>query len=342
MMESVAAPRIVDIDLPPDVFAVVMATGIIAVSAADHRYSRIAAILGWAASATFAVLTLGLGARILARFRRVAAQARDPDVALRMFTFVAAAAVLGVHWRNHPAAVWLFGALALLGTGVLAPLAVTDLRSRSGTDLRDHAHGAWLLPSVAASGLATTAADIAMMDHETTPVIVGMAFWAGAILVYLGVAWLLTWRGLSKPFGPESVTPDSWILMGALAIATLAGDHLLAAARAVPAMAPAAGPIHDATLVGWIVASLWIPPLIYAELWRVDQRAGSLHFEGVWWSAVFPLGMYSAASAATATQGGLPELSTISLVFFWVAATVWLTVAVGLTHFALVHRAASR
>jgi len=82
----------------------------------------------------------------------------------------------------------------------------------------------------------------------------------------------------------------------------------------------------------WVIASLWIPVLLYAEMWRVDSRAGSLHFAGVWWSAVFPLGMYAAASAETASVQNRPPLVTISLVLFWVALTVWLLVAVGLAH----------
>ena len=44
---------------------------------------------------------------------------------------------------------------------------------------------------------------------------------------------------------------------------------------------------------------------------------------------VFPLGMYSAATYAMAREIGVAALRTVSLVFFWVAFVVWLTVAVG-------------
>jgi tellurite resistance protein TehA-like permease len=70
-------------------------------------------------------------------------------------------------------------------------------------------------------------------------------------------------------------------------------------------------------------------------MWRVDSRAGSLHFAGVWWSAVFPLGMYAAATAETASVLKHSALITISLVLFWIAFTVWLLVAVGLAHRAI-------
>lgn len=312
-----------------------MATGIVAAAADDHEYYLVEAVLGIAASVAFVVLTLGLGMRILARTDVIAAQAKDPDVALRMFTFVAAAAVLGVHWYEHRIAVWLLGGLALLGWVVLVPLGLRDVRSRPRADLRDHAHGAWLLPSVATAGLAITAADIAVIDHVAAPVIVGALLWVAAIAIYGAVTWLVAWRSLAAPFRPEAVTPDSWILMGALAIATLAGDHLLFAVSRFSSLSWMASWVRPMTLSVWILASLWIPVLLYAEVWRVDQRAGSLHFEGVWWSAVFPLGMYSTATAATAFQMQLHALRTISLVFFWVATTVWVLVAVGLTHYAL-------
>jgi hypothetical protein len=35
---------------------------------------------------------------------------------------------------------------------------------------------------------------------------------------YVVVTWLIMWRALAGPFVPEKVTPDSWILMGALAV----------------------------------------------------------------------------------------------------------------------------
>ena len=38
-----------------------------------------------------------------------------------------------------------------------------------------------------------------------------------------------------RPLVPDEVTPDSWILMGALAITALAGDHILAAVHTLNA-----------------------------------------------------------------------------------------------------------
>ena len=91
---------------------------------------------------------------------------------------------------------------------------------------------------------------------------------------------------MPEPTAPELRQPDVWILMGGAAIATLAGDHIHEAG--VEAIRPV-------TVVTWVVASLWIPVLVAVS---VRLRAGN------WWAAVFPLGMYSSATFATAVETG--------------------------------------
>ena len=56
--------------------------------------------------------------------------------------------------------------------------------------------------------------------------------------------------------------------MGGLAIATLAGDT-------IHGLAPAwlGGPVLAVTVVTWVVATLWIPPLIYFGLHRISRAA---------------------------------------------------------------------
>lgn len=329
-----AARRIPGIDLPPDAFAIVMATGILSVAAGDHQYRYLHAALAGIATVLFVGLAAIVGLRIVLRPRVLAAQAHDPDVALRMFTFVAAATVLGVVWSGFPTLVSALALLASIGWGVLAPLAVRDVRSRPRDVLRDHAHGAWLLSSVGTAGLATTAADLGMLHGAPVLTVVGVVLWLVGLGLYLAVTCLIVRRALGTPLRPEEMTPDAWILMGAMAIGALTGNHLLSAADRF-AMGWLSAWARPLTLAVWIVATAWIPFLLYAEMWRVDQRAGSLRFAGVWWSAVFPLGMYASATSAIGDSFVLPELHTVSLVFFWIGMTAWTLVAVGQLHFGL-------
>ncbi len=314
---------------PPDAFAVVMATGIVAVAGYDHGYWRIGIALSVLAVVAFGVLAVSLLRLVITRSAQIRARVRDPDVTLRMFAFVAACAVLGVRFNDHPAVVCLFGGLALAAWLGLVPLALVAAGSRLGAELREQARGAWLLPSVATAGLTITAADLAISLRRPALLTIATVAWILGMVLYLAVTGLIAWRVRTNPLRPGEVTPDSWILMGALAITALAGDHILTAARTLraPAGLPNwAGPV---TQGAWVLASLWIPVLLYAQLWRVDQVAGSLRYRSAWWAAVFPLGMYSTTCAATATELHLRSLRTVSLVFFWIACTVWALVAAG-------------
>lgn len=149
--------------------------------------------------------------------------------------------------------------------------------------------------------------------------------WALALCLYGLMTALILWRAVHDPAVPEGFEPDNWILMGGLAIATLAGDHIHHAL--IPG--PFADAVRTVTIVTWVIATLWIPPLVYLGLRRITQRAGALRFEGVWWAAVFPLGMYSVATFTTAREIGWHALTTVSSVFFWIAFPAWAIVAFG-------------
>lgn len=320
------------VDLPPDVFAVVMATGIVAIAARDHAYRWIDLALVVIATTTFVLLGVGLAVKVITEPGSAVGQVTDPDVALRLFTSVAACAVLAARFAAHPTVVWGCGAAGAAAWLVLTPLAVSDVRSRPRTDLRDHAHGAWLLPSVATAGLAITSADLSTITGAAGLVISAAVLWVLALLVYLAVTSLIAWRAVAAPFVPEEVTPDAWILMGALAISTLAGGRVLAAAAQMGSLGRLEAVARPLTLLLWVSASLWIPFLAYAEVWSVERTVGSLRFAGVWWSGVFPLGMYSVATETTAQAFHLQRLQTVSLVFFWIAVGAWLLVAAGWVH----------
>lgn len=316
----------------PDVFALVMATGIVAIAARSHGYGYIAQGLAAVALATFLVLGIGFLIRAATDVPRVVRLTRNPDVALRMFTFVAACAVLGEYLRPRPIAASVATGLAMAGWVVLVPLAVADVSRRRVEQLRDQAHGAWLLPSVATSGLGGAAAQRAVTGDAPVLLVLAAVALGLAVVIYLAVASLILWRAFAAPLVPDEIPPDSWILMGALAICSLSGTQTLAALRALAEPPPIVRAGEILTVVTWIGATLWIPVLLYAQVWRSDHMVGTLHYEGVWWSAVFPIGMYSAATSAVGRELGVPQLATVSLVFFWIAFTIWLLVATGLVH----------
>lgn len=274
----------------PDAFAAVMATGIVSIAAADHGYRGISSVLVMLAAVALAVLLVVAIVKLRPDFD-------DLDVPLMLFTFVAACAVVGT--RLQCAALGVAGALAWVA---VAALAVRLLWRDRWVGLRARARGGWELASVATSGLAIVAADIGWIGLAVALLIL-------ALCVYGLMTGLVLWRACHDRVAPELKQPDIWILMGGAAIATLAGDHIHKAGLAA---------IRPVTIVTWIVASVWIPLLV---VWSARLR------EGNWWAAVFPLGMYSSATYATAVETGWRALTTVSLVFFWIAFAAWLVTA---------------
>ncbi len=271
----------------PDAFAAVMATGIVSIAAQDHGFARISDVLAVVAVALLAGLVIVAAVRLRPDFGEL-------DVPIQMLTFAAACAVVGtrMNW-------WPLGILAVLGWLLVMPLVVRNMWRWRWACLRDGARGGGELVSVATSGLAIVAADL---GHPG----VAIVLLALAICLYCAMTGLVLWRAVHEPTAPELYQPDAWILMGGAAIATLAGDHIHRAG---------VEQIRPVTVVTWVVASAWIPLLVAAS---PRLRNGN------WWAAVFPLGMYSSATFATAVETGWHPLMTISLAFFWIALAAWL------------------
>jgi tellurite resistance protein TehA-like permease len=285
----------------PDTFAAVMATGIVSIAAVDHGFGAISDVLIVLAAVALPVLIVAAATA----WRRESWNLTDLDVSLRLCTYIAACAVVGARLADHRIVLWALAGMALQGWLSLAPVVARCMWRDRGTGLRDRAHGGWELASVATSGLAIVMADVEI-------VFLAVLFWAIAIAVYLVMTGLIVWRAIHDSSAGELVQPDIWILMGGAAIATLAGDHIYEAGL---------HSVRPVTVVTWIVATAWIPPLSYVTLQRFRRRRELP--PGLWWAAVFPLGMYSAATYATAVETGWRWLTTVSLVFFWIAFAAW-------------------
>jgi Voltage-dependent anion channel len=279
--------------MKPDAFAAVMATGIVSIAALDHGYGVISDVLIVVAAVELPVLVVAAAIA----WRRETWTLTNLDAVLGLCTYVAACAVVGARLAEHRIVLWVLAGMALQGWLSLAPVIVRRMwRDRAG--LRDRAHGGWELASVATSGLAILSADLRI-------VFLAVLFLAIAIGVYSLMTGLIAWRAVRDPSAPDLRQPDIWILMGGAAIATLAGDHIHKAGLES---------VRSLTVVTWIVATVWIPLLVYVALrCRI----------GISWPAVFPLGMYSSATYATAVEAGWRWLTIVSMAFFWIAFAAW-------------------
>lgn len=307
----------------PDVFAIVMATGIVAVAAKRHGHPLFGAITGWVATVFFVALIGAAAVKISTRRHVVRAELEDPGSVFGMFTFVAAACVLSVVWEDRDLLVALLGLAAVAAWVVFLLIGVRAVVRTPGRIFRERARGGWLLVSVATSGLVIVVARAAVDHRRPGLITVASVLWILGVMAYLIIAALVVWRVTTVQHPAEVATPDGWILMGALAIATLAAATIHDATGTLPELVGRQGLAGGVDLATWVAASAWIPVLAAIHLWVVVRDSRRLEFANPWWSAVFPVGMYCSASAAVGSQMDLPVIGTISAVAFWGACVAW-------------------
>jgi tellurite resistance protein TehA-like permease len=131
----------------------------------------------------------------------------------------------------------------------------------------------------------------------------------------------------------EDLTPTYWIDMGALAITTLAGSHLLQAADEWRLLEEIAPFLKGFTLFFWAMGTWWIPLLVSIGIWRHVFKRVPLVYGSEYWSLVFPLGMYSAATFDLIQATGMTFLGVIPSLFVYLALAAW-----GLTFAGMVRR----
>lgn len=286
--------------MKPEAFAAVMATGIVSISAAQHGYGVISWPLAVLAALGLPVL-MYLAARCWRSF-----DLQNIDTVVGLFTYVAACAVVAARFAEYRPVMWILGPMGLAGWLALVPMLLVRMRRLGPIGLRDRARGTWELASVGTSGLSLGFVAEGMMFW-------GIVFWGIALCLYGVMTLLIAWRALDDSGVRRNVPPDHWILMGGLAIATLAGEHIYVAQPP----GPLADVVRVLTIATFVVATVQIPPLAITS-WR----------QMLDWPAVFPLGMYSVAACGLAPETGWEGLSVVSQVFFWIAFVAWLLVTV--------------
>jgi tellurite resistance protein TehA-like permease len=120
--------------------------------------------------------------------------------------------------------------------------------------------------------------------------------------------------------------------MGAVAISTLAGTMLLAAAPRSPLLSELTPFIKGVTLLFWSTATWWIPMLVILGVWRHIYRRFPLRYDPLFWGAVFPLGMYTACTVRLTQVIQTDFLLFLPRAFVYIALTAWAATFIGLMH----------
>jgi tellurite resistance protein TehA-like permease len=323
-------------DLRPDSYALVMATGIIAIAASRAGMAPVSWVLFQIARLAYAVLwCLTLARLLLYRPRLI----QDLTVHARgagFLTVVAATCVVGSLYVLLSADRYTASVLWVLGTVLWVILLYAFFAAVTARDpkpnLEDGLDGTWLLPVVATQSLSLLATLVAPAwgSRQSPVLMLALTLYLLGCMFYIPVIVLIGYRLLFRPVTPAALTPSYWITMGALAISTLAGTSLVAAAAHSAVLQDALPGLKILTLALWTGGTWWIPLLIILTVWRHTGGRTPLTYSPEYWSMVFPLGMYAACTFEIATLTGEPALRAVASDFLDVALAAWVWAFTGL------------
>lgn len=334
--------------LHPAYFALVMATGIVAIATHEHGVPAVPTVLFWLNALFFAGLVIATGARIWRYPGAFAADVRSHSRGVGFFTVVAASGVFGSQLVLQMESVslafyfWIVAAVLWLVViyGVLAVLTVKSDKP----SLVEGLNGGWLVSVVATQSVSILT--VLMLrsgvsaDLQQPLMFVALALWLGGGALYMWLMTLIFFRYTFFPMSAEDLTPPYWINMGAVAISTLAGTTLLDQSALSPIVTTLAPFIEGMSLFFWSIGSWWIPMLVVLGVWRYLICGVPFSYDPLYWGGVFPLGMYSVCTYRLAKILNAPFLMPLSEAFMIIAVAAWATALVGLADSLLAPRRA--
>lgn len=318
----------------PGYFAMVMATGIIAIGAAQQDLDLLADALYVVAAATHLVLTVLLVGRVVLASKLLLADVTSHAKGFAFLTTVAATNVLGsasgvIHgWWDLATFMW-WSSLVLWAIFVYATLISVVIKGpKPGLD--HGINGTWFLLTVATESIVVLGALLLPRDpSELTAFLLLGAFSLGLVL-YLIVMTMVFLRWTFSELDPREADPPAWIAAGAVAITVLAGSNLLSAASSSERLTRVEPFVEGIVVLAWATATFWFPLMIAIGVWRHLVNRVPLRYHPSYWALVFPLGMYGASSFRMLDAVDVDGMDGLPRVTLAIALTAWTAAFVGL------------
>jgi tellurite resistance protein TehA-like permease len=315
--------------LHPAYFALVMATGIVSIAADLLQLHVVASALFWLNNVFYLALASLLIGRAARHTARLLADLSNHGRAVGFFTTVAATSVLGSQWLllggrwDVATGLWALGVVlwAAATYGIFTWLTVRE----SKPSLAEGINGGWLVAVVAGQSVAVLGAQLSpgFGARAADVLLFCLVMWLGSGMLYVWIISLIFYRYTFFTLSPSDLAPPYWVNMGAVAISALAGTALVSASARSPLLVELLPFIKGLTLLFWATATWWIPMLVILGFWRHVLRRFPLRYDPLYWGAVFPLGMYTAATFRLAAVVNEPTLLAIPRVSIYVALAAW-------------------
>jgi len=321
--------------LHPGNFAMVMASGIISIGFQTLHFDVLAeALFIFALGAWLTLLALSAGRAVLFA-QAVRDDLLNPRMVFSFFTLVAATDIVGLLLldRGHPGLAmgcWIFAFAAWCTLLYLAFSVLTFLTHEHNVNI---VHGGWLISIVGTQSLVLLGARLApeLGPYAGYMMVEVHMLWGLGLIFYGIFVTLFCYRIFFLTLKPQDISPLLWVIMGAAAISANAGTTLLTEDPRLPFLAAQRPFIDGFTLMIWAWGTWWIPMLFLFGFWKHGASRLPLRYEPIIWSFVFPLGMYTVASARLGLAADFPPLQWISQGMIWVAFAAWLFALAGLS-----------
>jgi tellurite resistance protein TehA-like permease len=238
----------------------------------------------------------------------------DPRLVFSFFTLVAGTDVFGLQlelrgFGTAAIALWL---LALIVWFLLIYLSFGVLIFRNTADVANVVHRGWLIAIVGTESLVILGTRVALQLDDPGPsvfVLIHM-LWGVGLALYGIFITLFAYRTFFFEVMPEDLTPLLWVVMVAAAISTNAGSTLILADTSMPFLEAMRPFIDGVTLIMWAWATWWIPLFVLLGIWKHGVCRVPVTYTPMFWSLVFPLGMYALASLRLSLAADFPPLRT--------------------------------
>ena len=323
--------------LSPAYFAMVMATGIVSLSA--HMLG-----VGWLAwsmfvlnVAAYTIIWMLYLLRIYWFGRVVLRDLTDHQRGPGFFTTVAASGILGSQFAliagNYHAAAALWVLAIVLWVLLIYTVLTAFTIKEDKPGLYEGISGAWLLAVVATQSVASLSALVALHWNQPYRLMINffaLSMWLWGGMLYIWMISLIFYRYTFFRFSPGDLSPPYWINMGAMAISTLAGARLIMNTPDAPFLHSLLPFLKGFTVFYWATGTWWIPMLVILATWRYVYKRFPLEYDPLYWGAVFPLGMYTACTFQMAQAMQLDFLFAVPRIFLYVALVAWMATFLGL------------